>query len=56
MSRKQRLARIEQHLTPVAQPSLGLANIVAAELPNSHLVSGPKGPGLASLLPPAMQT
>src|SRR5262245_56883684 len=56
MSRKQRLAQIEQHLTPVAQPSLGLASLVAAELPADHPLSSPEGAGLASLLPPAMQT
>jgi phage terminase large subunit len=56
MSRKERLARIEQHLTLVAQPSIGLASLVAAELPAGHPVSGPEGPGLASLLPTAMQT
>src|SRR5688572_16684203 len=56
MSRKQRLTRVEQCLTRVGQTSLGLASLVAAELPAGHLVSGPEGPGLASLLPPAMQT
>jgi phage terminase large subunit len=56
MSRKQRLARVEQRLTLVGQTSLGLASLVAAELPRNHLVSGPEGPGLTSLLPTAMQT
>jgi hypothetical protein len=56
MSRKQRLARIEQHLTPVTQTSLGLASLVPAGAPAGHLVSAPDGPGLASLLPTAMQT
>jgi phage terminase large subunit len=56
MSRKQRLTRVEQHLTRVGQTSLGLASLVAAELPAGHLVSGPEGPGLASLLPPAIQS
>jgi phage terminase large subunit len=56
MSRKQRLARVEQCLAPVAQASLGLASLVTTGLPAGHPGSGSEGPGLARLLPPAMQT
>src|SRR5688572_15977351 len=56
MSRKQRLARAEQCLTRIGQTSLGLACLVAAELPAGHLVSSQEGPGLTSLLPTAVQT
>jgi phage terminase large subunit len=55
MNRKQRLAKVEQLLSPVVQTSLGLASIVGTGLHAGHLVSAPDGPGLASFLPTALQ-
>jgi phage terminase large subunit len=56
MSYKQRLAGVEQQLTPVAQMSRGLASLVGVGLRTSPSVSDPEGPGLASLLRPPMPT